>query len=130
MINTDKFTKKAVKIIDGAVTAASELGHTYIGSEHILLSMACEGSSKAADILIENGAAYDELRLEIINLVGQGSPSILNQRYFTTAARRILEISYSIALSERKKQAAPEHILAAMIKESSCSACTIIKKAG
>ena len=130
MINTDKFTKKAVRIIDGAVTAASELGHTYIGSEHILLSMACEGSSKAADILIENGAAYDELRLEIINLVGQGSPSILNQRYFTTAARRILEISYSIALSERKKQAAPEHILAAMIKESSCSACTIIKKVG
>lgn len=130
MINTDKFTKKAVKIIDGAVTVASELGHTYIGSEHILLSMACEGSSKAADILIENGAAYDELRLEIINLVGLGSPSILNQRYFTTAARRILEISYSIALSERKKQAAPEHILAAMIKESSCSACTIIKKIG
>lgn len=130
MINTDKFTKKSIRIIDGAVTIASELGHTYIGSEHILLSMSNEGVSDAADILIENGIVYDELREEVIRLVGQGSPSLLNQRYFTTASKRILEEAYSIAVSDKKKQASPEHILAAIIKESSCSACTIIKKTG
>lgn len=130
MINTDKFTKKSIRIIDGAVTIASELGHTYIGSEHILLSMLNEGVSDAADILIENGIVYDELREEVIRLVGQGSPSLLNQRYFTTASKRILEEAYSIAVSDKQKQASPEHILAAIIKESSCSACTIIKKTG
>ncbi len=130
MINTDKFTKKSIRIIDGAVTIASELGHTYIGSEHILLSMSNEGVSDAADILIENGIVYDELREEVIRLVGQGSPSLLNQRYFTTASKRILEEAYSIAVSDKQKQASPEHILAAIIKESSCSACTIIKKTG
>lgn len=130
MINTDKFTKKSIRIIDGAVTIASELGHTYIGSEHILLSMSNEGVSDAADILIENGIVYDELREEVIRLVGQGSPSLLNQRYFTTASKRILEEAYLIAVSDKQKQASPEHILAAIIKESSCSACTIIKKTG
>ena len=130
MINTDKFTRKSLKLIDGAVAAASELGHTYIGSEHMLLSISDDGSTRAADILIENGVSYDDLRAAIIDLVGQGSPTALNQRYFTTAARRIFESAYSIAASDRKKQASPEHILAAMIKESSCSACTIIKKLG
>lgn len=130
MINTDKFNKKSVKIIEDAVRLASELGHTYIGSEHILLAIAWDGSSKAADILIDNGAAYDEIRRAIIDLVGQGSPSVLNQRYFTTASRRILESACSIALSDKKRQAAPEHILAALMKESSCSACTVIRKLG
>lgn len=130
MINTDKFTKKAVRIIENAVNIASELGHTYIGSEHILLSVTADGTTSAAEILIENGVSYDDLRREIIHLVGQGTPSILNQRYFTTATKKILESSYNIALTDKKRQATPEHILSAIIRESSCSACTIIKKIG
>ena len=127
---TDGFTGKAILALKEAICAAEELGHTYIGSEHILLAIAWDGSSKAADILIDNGAAYDDIRRAIIDLVGQGAPSILNQRYFTTASRKILETACSIALKDKKKQALPEHILAALMKESSCSASTIIRKIG
>ena len=130
MINTDKFTKKAVKIIENAVCIASEFGHTYIGSEHILLSIADDGTTTAAEILAENGVNYNNLKREVIQLVGQGTPSILNQRYFTTATKKILENSYEIAVADKKRQSAPEHILAAIIRESSCSACTVIKKTG
>lgn len=129
-MNTDKFTKKSVAIIEGAVQAASEMGHTYVGSEHLLLSITGDGTSDAAEILIENGIAYDDLRCEIVNLVGMGTPSILNYRYFTTATKKILESSFSIAQSDKKKLASPEHILAAIIRDPSCSACTVIKKAG
>ena len=130
MLNTEKFTKKSLRIIESAVGSASELGHTYIGSEHILLAMSDEGSSEAAEILIENGVAYDDIRREIIELVGQGNPTALNQRYFTTAAKRILESSFKIAEADNKKQASPEHILAAIISEPSSSACTVIRKMG
>ena len=130
MINRENFTSKAADIIDGAVDAASELGHTYVGSEHIVLSITGDGTTTAAQILMDGGIAYDDLRREIIALVGQGTPSVLNQRYFTTAAKRILENACNIALSDKKKQASPEHILAAIVSESSCSACTVIKKAG
>ncbi len=130
MINTEKFTKKAVRIINGAIGAASELGHTYVGSEHLLLSVSGDGTTNASEILIENGVSYDELRREIIQLVGQGSPSILNQRYLTSSAKKILENSYEIAVSDNKRQASAEHILAGIINEPSCSACTIIKKVG
>ena len=39
MINTDKFTQKAADIIQGAIDEASSLGHTYVGSEHILAGL-------------------------------------------------------------------------------------------
>lgn len=129
-MNTDKFTGKSAEIIEGAVRYAEELGHTYIGSEHILLSIAGDGTSDASEILIENGVAYDDLRCEIVNLVGMGTPSILNYRYFTTALKRILENSCGIARSDGKELASPEHILMSIIREPSCSACTIIRKAG
>ncbi len=130
MINTDNFTRKAADIIDGAVDAASDLGHTYVGSEHIILAITHDGTTAAAQILMDGGVAYDDLYREIVDLVGQGTPSILSHRYFTTAAKRILENAYNIARSDKKKQAAPEHILAAIVREASCSACTVIKKAG
>ncbi|MCM1133164.1 MAG: ATP-dependent Clp protease ATP-binding subunit [Ruminococcus flavefaciens] len=129
-MNTDKFTKKSADIIEGAIELASEMGHTYVGSEHLLLSITGDGTSDASEILIENGVAYDDLRCEIVNLVGMGTPSILSSRYFTTAVKRILESSFSIARSDKKKFATPEHILMAIIREPSCSACTVIKKAG
>lgn len=130
MINTDKFTKKSMRIIDGAIELASELGHTYVGSEHILLAISVDDTTAAYSILADNGVCYNELNSEIIQLVGQGTPSILNQRFFTTASKRIMETAYSIAVSSKKKQASPEHILTAIIKESSCSACSMIKKVG
>lgn len=130
MLNTEKFTKKSLRIIDGAVSAASELGHTYVGSEHILLAMADIGTTDAADLLIENGIVYDELYRAVTELVGQGTPTVLDQRYFTTATKRILESSYNIASEDGRKQAAPEHLLAAILKEPSCSACTVMKKVG
>ncbi|SEH61098.1 ATP-dependent Clp protease ATP-binding subunit ClpC [Ruminococcus flavefaciens] len=128
MINNEKFTKKAVMIIEGAIEYASELGHTYVGSEHILLSIAGEGNTEAADILMEGGISFDELRSEIISMVGQGSTTVLNQRFLTTAAKRILEKAYLAASVSNGKKASPERILAAMLEERSCSGCTIMRK--
>ncbi len=128
MINNEKFNKKAILIIEGAIEYASELGHTYVGSEHILLSIAGEGNTEAADILFDSGISFEELRTEIINMVGQGTPSILNQRFFTTATKQIFEKAYSSAVSFGLKKASSQHILAAMIEERSCSACTLIRK--
>ncbi len=130
MLNTDKFARKTQRIIEGAVRCASDLGHTYVGSEHLVLAICDSGSSKAADILTENGAAYDDIRRGIIELVGQGTPSPLNQRYFTNAAKGILESACTIASEDGKKQVSPEHLLAAIIRGTNGSACSVLKRAG
>lgn len=128
MINTEKFTRKSLKIIDRAIKTASEMGHTYIGSEHILYAILSDGSTNAAKLLAVNGMDAETLHTEIIRMVGQGNPSCLNQRYFTTALKKILESSYETALSDNKKQASPEHMLVSIIRDDSCSGATLMKK--
>lgn len=128
-MNKEKFTKKSAEIIEGAINLASEMGHTYVGSEHLLLSIANDGTSDASEILIENGIAYDDLLKEIVNLVGVGKPSMLNYRYFTNATKKILENACNIAQKDGKKLSSPEHILTAIVQNLSCSAYTILKKA-
>lgn len=129
-MNTEKFTKKAQKIIDGALAAASELGHTFIGSEHLLLAIAEEGTSDAAHILKESGATAQAVRESITALVGQGTPSVLSTRCYTSAMRKILGNASDMAQTSRKKQASPEHILAAVIMQQSCTANSILRKTG
>lgn len=128
MNNSDKLTEQANRIIDGAIRAASCFGHTYVGSEHVLYSMLLDGTSDAAQILMRSGMETDTLRSEIIQMVGQGTPSALNQRYFTNALRKLLDSAFGIASASGKKRADVSHILAAMIKDTSCSASNLMKR--
>mgnify|MGYP003307937972 CR=1 FL=1 len=128
MINKEKFTKDTLKVLENAVQTASEMGHTYVGSEHVLYGLVSCNTLNASKILIINGVDEEALRREIIQMVGQGSPSVLTHRYFTTALKKILENAYETALEDNKTQAAPEHLLAALLKDSSCSASTLIKR--
>lgn len=128
MLNTEKFTEKALEIIDSAVRSASEMGHTYVGSEHILYAMVSEGDSAAADYLFSCGLDAKCLYNEIVRMVGRGSPSKLSQRYFTSALKKILEDSYINAVSENKRQSTPEYILYSIIRCESCSGAAIMRK--
>lgn len=128
MINMDKFTRKSIKVIDTAIKSASQMGHTYVGSEHIPYAILNEGASDAAKILVINGMDEETLYNEIIHMIGQGNPSCLNQRYFTTALKKILEGSYNIAAADNKKLASPEHILISIINDDSCSGSMLMKK--
>lgn len=128
MINTDKFTRKSLKVIDAAIRAASEMGHTYVGSEHILYAIIREGTTNAAKLLISGGMDAETLYNEIVQMVGRGNPSALNQRYFTNALKKILEASYLAASADNKKQASPEHILASIISDDSCSGAALMRK--
>lgn len=126
-MNTEKFTKKSAQIIDNAVILASKLGHTYVGSEHLLLSIVNDETNDAAKILIRNKVTYNKLRNEIVQLIGQGTPSILNNHFFTSATKKILEQSYVIASKEHRKQILPEHLLISIISDNSCSAFIVLK---
>jgi len=130
MVNSERFTKRAVRVIEGGIKLASELGHTYVGSEHLLFAVADEPGSKAAMLLKKAGASKDSICEEIINMIGQGMQSRLTDRYFTTALKNILEDSVETAMLDRKKQVTPEHILISLLKDCSCSAFAILKKIG
>ena len=99
------FTPRAKKVLELSLREALQLGHNYIGTEHILLGLIREGEGVAAQVLVKLGADLNRVRQQVIQLLSgyqgkeavasgpaEGTPStslVLDQfgRNLTTAAR-------------------------------------------
>ena len=91
-----KFTSRAKKAIEIANDMAIELGHNYIGTEHILYGLAKEGGGVASKVLANRGVSAEKIETEIIDLVGTGG-EIDETLGFTPRTKRVLENSYKEA---------------------------------
>ncbi len=63
------FTPRAKKVLEEALREALQMGHTYIGTEHILLGLIREGEGVAAQVLQELGADLNSVRETVIHLL-------------------------------------------------------------
>lgn len=63
------FTPRAKKVLELSLREALQLGHTYIGTEHILLGLIREGEGVAAQVLVKLGADLNRVRQQVIQLV-------------------------------------------------------------
>jgi len=68
------FTPKAKKVIELAMEEARDLGHNYIGTEHLLLGLIREGEGVASQVLLNLGMDLDRVRMEVMNLLGSSIP--------------------------------------------------------
>jgi ATP-dependent Clp protease ATP-binding subunit ClpC len=64
------FTPRAKKVLELSLREALQLGHNYIGTEHILLGLIREGEGVAAQVLATLGAGRDRVRQQVIQLLG------------------------------------------------------------
>ena len=71
------FTEKANKAINLALQEASNMGHTYVGTEHLLLGLIKEGTGVASIVLTENKITQEELKEKIETSTGIGSKTVL-----------------------------------------------------
>ena len=67
------FTPRAKKVLELSLSEARQLGHAYIGTEHILLGLIREGDGVAAQILVEGGVRLDPARTQVIRLLHDSS---------------------------------------------------------
>lgn len=128
MYNSDDFTKLASTAVDRAFTAAQEWGHTYVGSEHILLGIMHEGTAKA--VMKSAGITEEHVSFRITELVGKGTFIKLADEALTPTAHRILDAAVTFAKASQSKKAGTEHILMAILHENGSSAMGIIKDLG
>ena len=68
------FTPKAKKVIELAMDEARNLGHNYIGTEHLLLGLIREGEGIAAQVLVNLGLDLGKVRQEVMELLGSTAP--------------------------------------------------------
>lgn len=64
------FTPRAKKVLELSLREALQLGHNYIGTEHVLLGLIREGEGVAARVLLNLGADLDKVRQQIVQLLG------------------------------------------------------------
>jgi ATP-dependent Clp protease ATP-binding subunit ClpC len=98
------FTPRAKKVLELSLREALQLGHTYIGTEHILLGLIREGDGVAAQVLVRLGAALDRTRLQVIQML-HGSLEAGAMRVGPGAeplADRLASISARITAIERR----------------------------
>ena len=128
--NFEMFTRRAVNSIETAVEAASQLGHTYVGTEHILLGFMQEGGNVAASVMKSNNITLDNIYNQLILFIGQGEKTSLSYDSFTPALRRVFSGATSMAESSGTKLVGTEHIFMMILKENGCGAVTFLRAMG
>jgi len=109
-----KFTQGAQAALGHAASAAQQMGHSYIGTEHILLGLLMEGGS--ASQIITNNTDIKSLAERIMEVGGSGSMQKQGLAY-TPRSKKILENSVVLARQLGHKYVGTEHILLALISE-------------
>lgn len=127
----NKFTQRARRVLTLAMEQAQELGHSYIGSEHLLLGMLAERECTAARLLTRHGVTHAGVLERLApHISASGGRTALGSADLTPRARRIIEASSR--LGERSGQAliGTEHLLYSLLCEDDCLAVRLIEQSG
>ena len=129
MSQHDRFTARAKTAIEKAQEAAEALGHSYVGSEHLLLGILREGGGQGARVLKSNGLTDGEVTARIEQSVGKGQPSAPPQG-LSPGARRVIELAIGDAGRLGHGFVGTEHLLMGLLRESDCTAARILTESG
>ena len=124
------FTESANAALNFAVESAENMGHTYIGSEHIMLGLMSDSHMVSAAILSAKKITLKKTEEQIKSIVGVGMPTTLTPDDITPRCRKIIENALATGRSQPTGEAGTEQLLNALVKESNCAACKILSAMG
>ena len=129
-LNETRFTDRAQTALRLAQEASAELGHGYVGSEHLLLGLAREGKGVAATVLKGAGLESDAIRGAIARLVGVGAPGGLPSQGLTPRCKKIIELALNEAARLGHRYVGTEHLLMGILREGDGVAVRVLAGAG
>ena len=125
-----KFSQSAKNALQSALTAAQELGHTYIGSEHLLLGLLAEPDSAAFRLLASRGVQKDTILARIVQLAGKGEKSFVSAKDLTPRAKGVIESAFAFCKEEGRGIIGTEHLLLALVSDEESLAAKLIAAEG
>ena len=129
MFKFSGFTPKANSAINSAMNEASLLGHSFIGTEHLLWGILKEGDCQNFESIEECGINSEKVMGMLLENIGRGTKSNLSPGDFSPLCRKILE--NSLAEAKRTNSAADiGTIIASILRESECSAVKYLSVSG
>ena len=124
------FTEKANRALNSAIEVAEDLGHTYIGSEHLLAGLVREDNGAATALLQSKGVTAQAVDGLLRKSIGVGVPTVLSPEDFSPRAKHIIELAVSLARGENAGYVGTEHLLAAILHEDDSAACYLLTQLG
>ncbi len=126
----ENFTSRANMAIENTIEAARQLGHGYIGTEHLLLGLCQTGDSMAARTLSKFGISDTLVLNKIAEEIGTGVPTNLSLQDVTPRLKRIIQNSVIEASHAGANLVGTEHLLMALLRENESKAAEIIRSEG
>lgn len=116
-------------ILERAGAETRELGHGYIGSEHLLLALLAAAGSRAAQRLEAAGGRYDDVRALIVRIVGLGEEDIADEQILPFTPHAVAVVR---RVREEAERAGPEaigteHILRAVLRRRDSVAVRVLE---
>jgi ATP-dependent Clp protease ATP-binding subunit ClpC len=125
-----RFTEPARQVVVLAQDEARTLKHHYIGTEHILLGLIREQEGLGAGVLESLDIALEDVRAQVVRIVGQGDEVPTGQIPFTPRAKKVLDLSVREAMSLGHNSIGTEHVLLGVVRENEGVASRILLDLG
>ena len=127
---TNRFTGRALKVLEFAQYEAQELEQNFIGTEHILLGLLHEGEGIAARALRSLGLDFGHVRTRVEDMLGGREMEERHASYYTDRAKRVMELAVEEARSFGHNYIGTEHILLGLIRENEGVAAHVLISLG
>lgn len=124
---TDRFTKRARRILNIAEEEAQRLNHNYIGTEHLLLGLIMEEQGVAAKVLRELNVDLSEIKARIESTVGSGSRKSHGKPLVAPRAKQVIDLAAYLAEQLGHIYIGTEHLIIAILEEGDGMAAEILK---
>ena len=121
-----KFTSRAEKALELANDLAMELGHNYIGTEHLLYGLAKEGTGVASKVIEMQDVTPEQIKEEIEVLIGVGSEIDVETVGFTPRTKRVIENAFREARKLGTEYIGTEHLLIGIMREGDSVAVRVM----
>jgi ATP-dependent Clp protease ATP-binding subunit ClpC len=126
----ERFTDQARRVVVLAQEEARELGHDYIGTEHLLLGLIREKDGAAARALDSLGIHLAAARQQVTEIIGPGQGQPAGHIPFTPRAKKVLELSLREAQHLGDDCIGTEHLLLGLIREGEGVAAQVLVRLG
>ena len=130
MYSFSNFTQKANSAMNSAIELAGSMGHTFIGSEHILGGLVKTDDCIASSALRENGITAEIIERKLEETHGKGIITSVNPNDFTPRSKRIIQRAALFAARMGTNYVGTEHLLISLLNDRDSYAVRFITEAG
>ena len=124
------FSATAQEAIGYSREIACKLGHGYVGSEHLLLSLLHFNQGKGAQLLLQQGIREVAIRKAVVELVGSGSRGAGPELGLTPCCRHMIQMAAQECGRLQVKEVTPDHLLLGLFREREGMAGLVLRQAG